>query len=513
MLILTGKKHRSMALKFILLFSIVLWFLFVGHGGVSSFEIEEATINGIHKAIAEKKLTTRKLVEFYLKRISTLNPKLNAVIEVNPDAVAQADAADKNRKGSSSGLQGIPILVKDNIATADKMNTTAGSLALMGSVVAGDAGVVEKLRKAGAIILGKASLTEWTGVRSFEMPPGWCARSGQGKNPYVTSESPCGSSSGSSISAAANLATVTIGTETDDSILCPSNFNSVVGMRPTVGLTSRSGVIRVSQRQDTVGPICRTVSDVAHVLDAIVGADPKDPETAKAAKFIPKGGYVLSLKPDGLKGKRLGVADILSLPDSPERVQTFHKHFTILKQKGATLVENLEIPHVEDAMNPLQSGEMTALLAELKKETNAYLSVLRKTLVKSLADIIKFNNKSPEEKSKEYGQGIFLDADGKTEIGEEVKNAVNKMERLSREGIEKVMKDKNLDAIILAEGHTSPILAIGGYPGITVPAGYAADGVPYRITFGGLRGSEPKLIEIAYGFEQATKVRKPPSLK
>ncbi|KAG9457331.1 hypothetical protein H6P81_001839 [Aristolochia fimbriata] len=501
--------------KFIMLFFLVLVFVFVGrrHGAVSSFEIEEATIDGIHKALGDKSLSSRKLVEFYLNRIQALNPKLNAVIEVNPDALAQADAADKNRKGTSSSgiLEGIPILVKDNIATADKMNTTAGSLALLGSTVAGDAGVVEKLRKAGAIILGKASLSEWSAFRGFEVPQGWSARGGQGKNPYVPSASPCGSSSGSAISAAANLATVTLGTDTDGSIICPSSANSVVGIRPTVGLTSRSGVIPISLRQDTVGPICRTVSDAVHVLDAIVGVDPKDPETAKAAKFIPKGGYKQFLKAEGLKGKKLGIVRtfLFSLPDGP---QTFDKHFATLKQQGASVVDNLEVPHIMETMNIMMSGEMTALSAELKNDLNAYLSALPKSPVKSLADIIKFNEKSAQEKTTEYGQFLFEIAENSQGInGNDVKDALKNLEKLSKEGLEKVMKDKDLDAVVFPHGRGFSLVAIGGNPAVTVPASYGKNGEPYGITFGGLKGYEPKLIEIAYGFEHATKARiKPP---
>ncbi|CAN0878875.1 Probable amidase At4g34880 [Linum grandiflorum] len=385
------------------------------------------------------------------------------------------------------------------------MNTTAGSFALLGSVVARDAGVVSKLRKAGAIILGKASLSEWAAFRSLKAPSGFSPRGGQGKNPYVLSAGPCGSSSGSAISVAANLVAVSIGTETDGSILCPSHSNSVVGLKPTVGLTTRSGVIPVSPRQDTIGPICRTVSDAVHVLDAIVGLDENDPATREASKYIPRDGYKQFLRnPNRLKGLRVGVGEY-------ER-QVFESHLKTLKQRGVIVIDNLEISNVETILNSTQSGEAIALLAEFKMALNGYLEELVASPVRTLADVVAFNQKFVDlTKNDEFGQDIFLAAEGTNGIGSLEKAALANLEQLTRDGFEKLMLDNYLDALVTPGPAISPILAIGGFPGINVPAGYDEKGVPFGISFGGLKGTEPKLIQLAYGFEQATMVRKPPT--
>ncbi|CAK9315341.1 unnamed protein product [Citrullus colocynthis] len=375
----------------------------------TGFSIEEATLKDLQLALYKNKLTSRQLVKFYLKQVRRFNPILKGIIEVNPDALDQASQADleckRNSRSSSSPLHGIPVLLKDNIATRDKLNTTAGSFALLGSVVPLDAGVVTKLRKAGAIF-GKASLSEWSDFRSYEPPNGWRARGGQGKNPYTLGE-PYGSSSGSAISVAANMVAVSLGTETDGSILCPSTFNLVVGIKPTVGLTSGAGVVPISLRQDTVG----TVSDAAYVLDAIVGADKYDNSTIEASKYIPKDGY------------------------------------------GQFLREKLK------------------------------------------------------------GQELFLKAEATKGIGVAEKAALTRLATLSKNGFEQVMIKNKLDAIAAPGWAISPILAIGGFPGVSVPAGYNPQGVPYDIGFGGLKGFEPRLIEIAYGFEHLTKSRKSPSMK
>ncbi|XAR59051.1 hypothetical protein NMG60_11014682 [Bertholletia excelsa] len=325
----------------------------------SEFTIEEATVHDIRIAFKQNKLTSRQLVEFYLKEIERLKPVLRSVIEVNPQALNLADRTDQERKVNSpvsqSLLHGIPILLKDNIATKDKLNTTAGSYALLGSVVPRDAKVVAKLRKAGAIILGKASLTEWSAFRSSNVPSGWSARGGQVVNPYVKSAGPCGSSAGSAVSVAANMAAVSLGTETDGSILCPSSLNSVVGIKPTVGLTSRGGVVPISSRQDTVGPICRTVSDAVYVLDTIVGFDRYDAvATKKASKYIPNGGYLQFLKPDGLRGKRLGMTidPNFGFPNNSEISEAFQPSLRKLRQGGAILVEHLELPNDESFLIP-----------------------------------------------------------------------------------------------------------------------------------------------------------------
>ncbi|CAH2076759.1 unnamed protein product [Thlaspi arvense] len=462
----------------------------------STLSIEEATVDDIRLAFEEKRLTSKQLVELYLESISKLNPMLHAVIETNPDALIQAEIADKERELKDAAtelpiLHGVPVLLKDSISSKDKLNTTAGSLALLGSVVARDAGVVKRLRESGAVILGKASLSEWAYFRSNSIPNGWSARGLQGKNPYVLSADTGGSSSGSAISVAANLVAVSLGTETDGSILSPASHNSVVGIKPSVGLTSRAGVVPISLRQDTVGPICRTVSDAVHLLDAIVGYDPLDEATKAASEFIPEGGYRQFLKPNGLKGKRLGIVMEHSHLD---------QHIKTLRRDGAIVIDNLKIPNMEVIMDWTKSGEETALLAEFKISLNEYLQELVKSPVRSLAD----------EKVKEWGQEVFLAAEATNGMGEKERAALHKMEELSRNGIEKLMKENKLDAIVTLGKTLSPVLATGGYPGITVPAGYDSEGVPFGITFGGLRFSEPKLIEIAYGFEQATLIRKPP---
>ncbi|XP_027191798.1 probable amidase At4g34880 isoform X2 [Cicer arietinum] len=453
----------------------------------TEFSIKEATVQDIQLAFQKNQLTSRQLVEFYLNQIKLQNPILKGVLEVNPDALTQADVADKERK--------------------DK---TAGSFALLGSVVPRDAGVVTKLRKAGAIILGKATLSEWAHFRSFGAPSGWSARGGQGKNPYTLGE-PCGSSSGSAISVAANLVTVSLGTETDGSILCPSSYNSVVGIKPTVGLTSRAGVVPISPRQDTVGPICRTVSDAVYVLETIAGVDTFDKATIEASKYIPKGGYAQYLKKDGLRGKRLGIVrQYYDFQDGTFLNETFKLHLETLRQRGAVLVDNLKIENIDEIMS--DGSEEIALSFEFKLSLNSYLKDLVASPVKSLADVIAFNEKNSKLEKLEYGQDVMLQAEKTNGIGKAEKQALLNMTRLSKNGFEKLMKRKKLDAVVTPFSSFSNILAIGGYPGVSVPAGYEKN-EPFGICFGGLKGSEPKLIEIAYSFEQATLIRKPPPIR
>ncbi|KAL3522453.1 hypothetical protein ACH5RR_015287 [Cinchona calisaya] len=474
----------------------------------NSFTIEEATIEEIHQGFVQKKLTTRQLVDYYLQKIQTLNPILRGVIEVNPDARELADKADEEREaerkknggglGTTLGeLHGIPVLLKDTIGTNDKLNTTAGSYALLGSKVPRDAGVVEKLRNAGAIIFGKASMSEWYKFRSLNgVPNGWCARAGQGVNPYVQSETPCGSSSGSAISVAANMVAVSLGTETYSSIICPADHNSVVGFKPTVGLTSRAGVIPMAPRWDTVGTICRTVSDAVYLLNVIVGFDTRDAETIEASIFIPEGGYKKFLNKDGLKRKRLGIVryPFVEKLHDPTQSAAFKNHIGILRQEGAIVIDNLKIEDVDKILEPNHSGEISIMMAEFKISINAYL--------KELID-------SPE-KLNEYDQHTFISAEKTEGFGDQEKAAVETLEKLSQNGFEKLMQEYELDAMVTPGSGACPVLAIGGFPAITVPAGYGNDGMPFGICFGGLKGSEPKLIEIAYAFEQTTRVRKPP---
>ncbi|PKA51044.1 Glutamyl-tRNA(Gln) amidotransferase subunit A, chloroplastic/mitochondrial [Apostasia shenzhenica] len=484
-----------------------------------TFDFEEATIADIQAAFAAGRLTSSQLVSYYLRRISSLNPRLRAVIEVNPDALSEAARTDSQRAAGTavpSPLHGIPVLVKDNIATRDKLNTTSGSLALLGSVVPRDAGVVDRLRRAGAIIIGKASMSEWDNFRSLNVPLGWNPRSGEGQNPYPGADGPCGTSSGSAIAVAANMATVSLATDLDGAISCPASMNSVVGLKPTPGLTSRSGIVPISPRLETVGPMGRTVADTAALLDAIAGFDPLDAEKTMAGKqFIPAGGFVKMLNAEGLKGKRLGILrrPFFNFSKGSVEATTFATHFETMTKKGAILVDIVEMKNLEIMIDQLESGEVTALLAEFKLSVNAYLKQLVSSSVRSLADVIEFNKKhSVEERMEEFGQAIFLASERTNGLGEAEKAAISRMEKLSKEGMEDTMKEQKLDAVVYDSCEADHAMAIGGFPIINVPAGYSSSGAPFGIAFAGLKGSDAKLIEIAYAFEQATNVRKLPPL-
>ncbi|KAI9114883.1 hypothetical protein K1719_013896 [Acacia pycnantha] len=507
---------HSSVLSLSLIFPFLLLSFITTQGKPLSFShIPEASVSNLQLAFHRNQLTSRQLVDFYIQQIHKLNPVLKGVLELNPDALAQADRADQERRRAGRRplpkLHGIPVLVKDNIATKDKMNTTAGSYALLGSVVPRDAGVVSKLRKAGAIILGKATLSEWSHYRGNNIPSGWSARGGQGKNPYTLGD-PCGSSSGSAISVAANLVTVSLGTETDGSILCPSGSNSVVGIKPTVGLTSRDGVVPITPRQDTVGPICRTVSDAAYVLEAIAGKDIRDEGTIEASKYVPKGGYAQFLRIDGLKGKRVGIVRdrvFYDFGNDTFQQKTFEQHLKTLRQRGAVLVDNLVIDNIQELST--DSSENIAMSIEFKLSLNSYVKNLVASPVRTLADVITFNKKHAKlEKLDVYDQELMVEAEKTNGMGKIESEALSNMTRLSKNGFEKLMKKNKLDAVTIPGSIFSHVLAIGGYPGIIVPAGYNKD-KPFGICFAGLRGSEPKLIEIAYSFEQATKIRRPPT--
>ncbi|KAH9313677.1 hypothetical protein KI387_022304, partial [Taxus chinensis] len=490
-----------------------LFILFSLHGSCQNalkdppFRIEEATIPQIQSAFEAGTLTSKSLVEFYIHTIGKLNPQLHAVIEVNPDALLLAEKADAERvkRGVIGGLHGIPVLLKDNIASKDKLNTTAGSFALLGSKVPTDATVVSKLKKAGAIILGKASLSEWADFRANISLHGWSARGGQCKNSYVLTASPCGSSSGSAVGVSANMATVSLGTETAGSILCPASSNSVVGIKPTVGLTSRAGVVPISHNQDTVGPICRTVTDAVYLLDEIVGYDVRDHRATKsAARFIPKGGYKQFLKTNGLNGKRLGIVEGQFLYSRPYKAAYLNKHMTTMRAKGATLVKN----HVvNDLLNISIDGQYTVLEHDFKHDLNIYLSELLQSPVRTLADIISFNlQHAAEEKLFKYGQEAFLRAENTSGLRSHIyRKALKGNHMLTKNGIDKVLETYKLDALVTLDVRVYSLLGIAGYPGISVPAGYTKAGVPFGIYFVGQRGSEPTLIQISYAFEQATK--------
>lgn len=485
-----------------------------GSSSGKQFEFQEATVDAIHQGFRNGSLTSTALARFYLEQIARLNPQLRAVIEVNPDALAQAARADAERAASRGrcavGLHGVPVLLKDNIDTRDRLNTTAGSLALLGSVVRRDAGVVARLRRAGAVILGKANPSEWSNFRP--VASGWSARGGQTLNPYVLSVTPCGSSAGPGVAAAANMAAVTLGSETDGSILCPSSLNSVVGIKPTVGLTSRSGVIPITPLQDTIGPMCRTVSDAVRVLDVIVGYDELDAEaTGAASKYIPHGGYTQFLRTNGLRGKRIGVPDVFFQGYDDMQLAVYEKHLDTMRQQGAVVIMDLDIA---TNFTDLGNQEILLMAAEFKISINAYLSGLLYSPVRSLAQVIAFNEAHPvEERLKDFGQPDLIAAEKTNGIGTRERAAIRRLREISTNGLEKLMKERRLDAIVAPNSDASSVLAVGGYPGIAVPAGYDEQGVPFAICFGGLQGYEPRLIEIAYAFEQATKVRRPPTFK
>ncbi|XP_020166942.1 probable amidase At4g34880 [Aegilops tauschii subsp. strangulata] len=490
--------------------------LVAGAGAAHGFEFHEATVDAIQLGFSNGTLTSTALVQFYLDQIGRLNPLLHAVIEVNPDALPQAKHADAERHGGTTtgALHGVPILLKDNIATRDALSTTAGSLALLGSVVKRDAGVVARLRRAGAVVLGKASLSEWANFRPVDS--GWSARGGQARNPYVLSSTPCGSSAGSGVAAAANMAAVTLGTETDGSILCPSSFNSVVGIKPTLGLTSRAGVVPITPLQDTVGPMCRTVSDAVHVLDTIVGYDEHDAAaTGAASKYIPQGGYAQFLKKDGLRGKRIGVPNGFFQRCGQTQLNVYKQHLATMRELGAVVVEKLDVAaNLRALLDEIGSNEAIAMQAEFKLSINTYLADLVHSPVHSLADIIAFNKAHPvEERLKDFGQPDLIAAESTNGIGPVERAAIRRLKELNSNGLEKMMKEHQLDVIVAPNNAISSLLAIGGHPGIVVPAGYDEKGVPFGICFGGLQGYEPRLIEMAYAFEQATKVRRQPMFK
>ena len=488
--------------------------------------LEEATIGELQAAMASGQLTARRLAEMYLERIQTLDksgPTLNSILEVNPAALEIADALDRERqaRGPRGPLHGIPSLLKDNLATADRMQTTAGSLALLGSRPPRDAFVVSKLRDAGAVILGKTNLSEWANFRSTASSSG---RGGQGLNPYVLDRTPCGSSSGSAAAIAANLAAASLGTETDGSILCPASTNGVVGIKPTVGLTSRAGVIPISHSQDTVGPFARTVSDAAFLLGAITGIDQRDPATqASAAKFHTD--YTQFLDLDGLRGARIGIPRQVYFGYSAKTDAIVNAAIEQMRSLGAEIIDPADIPTARQISS--SESEDTVLLFEFKLDLNAYLAELLESPVRNLAGIIAFNNAHAEEELKYFGQDRLLQAQDTTSLDDpKYLAALDENHRLSRqEGIDAVMDEYKLDALVMPTGSpawcidlvdgdhflgaSSQPAALAGYPAISVPAGYTFE-LPVGITFMGRSFSEPTLIKLAYAFEQAARARRPP---
>lgn len=498
-------------------------------GDVDLANLEEVTIAELQAAMEEGEFTAVELVNAYIERIEAIDqdgPRLNSILEINPDALDIAQALDEERRtsGARSPLHGIPILLKDNIDTADRMRTTAGSLALMNSTPARDAFIVQRLRDAGAVILGKTNMSEWANFRSTRSSSGWSGRGGQCKNPYILDRNPCGSSSGSGAATSANLTAGSIGTETDGSIVCPATANGVVGIKPTVGLLSRSGIIPISHNQDTPGPHARVVADAAAILGAMVGVDPDDPATAPSEGRAYTD-YTQFLDPNGLQGARIGVARQGVTGYSEETDRLFEQAIQAMRDAGAIIIDPADIPTI----NEITTGptELTVLLYDFKHDLNAYLAARNDPDIRTLADLIAFNEENAEQELRWFGQELFLMAQEKGELTDpEYIEALETNHRLGRtEGIDAVLQAHQLDAIVAPTGSpawttdlvngdhflgaSSSPAAIAGYPLISVPMGFAF-GLPVNITFMGTAWSEPTLIRLAYAFEQATKVRRPP---
>lgn len=494
----------------------------------NEFELNELTITDLQQKMQSGQYTSRRITELYLARIAAIDQngiKLKSVIETNPAALEIADAMDRERKAGKirSSLHGIPVLIKDNIDTADNMLTTAGSIALDGNKAAQDAFIVKKLREAGAVLLGKTNLSEFANFRSTRSTSGWSSRGGQTKNAYVLDRTPCGSSSGSGVAVAANLCAVAIGTETDGSVVCPASVNSLVGLKPTVGLLSRSGIIPISQTQDTAGPMTRTVKDAAILLSALTGIDPADAITQESkGKMHPD--YTQFLDINGLQGKRIGVEK--SFLQGHQGIDTLlKKALDLLKSKGATIVE----VEIMNKINELGATELEVLKYEFKDGLNKYLAQARGK-VKSLKELIAFNRQNEAKAMPFFKQELLESSEAKGDLNsKEYLAALHKNITISRNTIDALLKEHQLDAIsgptygpswcidlvngdyFTGYGLTSPA-AISGYPHITVPLGMV-QGLPVGLSFFSAAYTEPELLKIAYAYEQASKNRVAPQFK
>jgi amidase len=493
------------------------------------FEFAELTIDTLQERMKSGALTSRQLTSAYLERIAALDrqgPSLHAILETNPEALAIAEALDAERKakGPRGPMHGIPVLLKDNIDTADRMTTTAGSLALEGSIPLRDAFIAERLRAAGAVLLGKTNMSEWANIRSSRSSSGWSGRGGQARMPYALDRNASGSSSGTGIAVSANLASVGVGTETDGSIVSPSNNCGLVGVKPTLGLLSRAGIIPIAHSQDTPGPMARTVRDAAILLGAMAGVDPRDAETA-GSRGHATADYAAGLDAKGLKGMRLGVVR-KQFGFHPAVDRAMEAALDAMKREGAVLVDPVDIPHVGE----YDASEFEVLLYELKTDLNAYLAGLGPSArVRTLADVIRFNEENKDREMPYFGQEVFLQAQEKGPLTTPAYlEALEKNRRLSRkEGLDAVLDEHKLDALVaptggpawlidlvtsdhFGGGNTTPA-AVAGYPHVTVPVG-ATFGLPFGISFLGRAWSEPALLKIAYAFEQATHHRRAPEL-
>jgi amidase len=499
------------------------------NGGTSmtTTPLEERSLTDLQADLAAGRITAQRLVADYLERIDRIDrrgPALRSVIELNPDAldIAKALDAERKTKGPRGPLHGLPLLIKDNIATHDRMQTTAGSLALEGSEPPEDAFVVQRLRAAGAVILGKTNLSEWANIRSTQSVSGWSARGGLTRNPYALDRNTSGSSSGSAAAVAASLCAAAVGSETDGSILSPSSLCGIVGLKPTIGLISRSGIVPIAHSQDTSGPMARTVRDCAMLLSGMVGTDPKDAamQGAPAAAVD----YLAALDANALRGTRLGVVrQYFGFHEPTDRV--FEVVLESLRKAGAVLIDPVALP----AIDTISDAELTVLLYELKADLNAYLANLGpRAKVRSLADVIAFNDRNADRELKYFGQDLFVKAQAKGPLTDDAYVQARAMcLRVARdEGIDAVMKQNRLDAFIAPTGgpawRTDLLLgdhfvgggmttapAVAGTPSITVPAGFV-DGLPVGLSFFAGAWSEARLLGLAYAFEQATKARRPP---
>lgn len=498
-------------------------------GAAPPAPLEELSIDDVRAGFAAGRFTARSLTEQYLARIAEMDrrgPALRAVLQTNPDALDIADRLDAERRaGKSRGpLHGIPVLVKDNLASADRMLTTAGSLALVGATVPRDAFVVQRLRAAGAVVLGKTNLSEWANFRSTHSSSGWTGRGGQCRNPYALDRSPSGSSSGTGAAVASNFCTVGIGTETDGSILAPSSANSLVGIKPTVGLVSRAGIVPISHNQDTAGPMARSVRDAAILLGAIAGADPRDPDTAGNRGHV-HADYTAFLDAAGLKGARIGVARAHYMGYSPPTDALVEAAIALMKDAGAEIVDPADIA----TAGTFDDSEFEVLLYDFKHDLNAYLAGLGPSSpVRTLADVIAFNEAHRQQELKYFGQELFEQAQAKGPLTDDAyrKALAHNHQKARAEGIDATMDRYRLDAIVAPTMGPAPLIdlvngdpggggsstspaAVAGYPSITVPCGYVF-GVPVGLSFFGRAYAEDVLLRLAYAYEQTGKTRVPP---
>lgn len=497
---------------------------------IRPFDLDEVTVDQLQASMESGERTARSVTELYLQRIEEMDgqgPELRSIIETNPDALDIADQLDAERRdrGPRGPLHGIPVAIKDNIDTADRMTTTAGSMALEGSIPPRDAFIAQRLREAGAIIIAKANMSEWAYFRGYRATSGWSARGGQCRNPYALDRNPCGSSSGSGVAVSASLVPLTIGTETGGSIMCPSSINGVVGIKPTVGLWSRSGIIPISHSQDTAGPMARTVRDAAILLGPLTGVDARD-EATSGSDGNYHGDYSQFLDADGLRGARIGVARSLADTFDPRVIELFDASIAAMADAGATIVDpaNLNASAWNDPLS------LVLLEYEFKHDLNQYLASLGPDApVTTLADVIAFNERNADVEMPYFGQERLYDAQARGPLTDpEYLEAKRRIQRNTREdGIDRLVLEHQLDAIIaptrdiawltdhiqgdrLQGGSSAGPAAIAGYPDISVPMGFVG-GLPVGISFFGRAWTEPTLLRVAYAYEQATNHRRAPT--